>query len=206
MFNNSLTNLEKKALLITLAHLSCTTTLDTFTEIYNKKVHKKVSIKTPNLDIKFNINNYFKCDNLLKTMLINVFDEYGFVCNPINSDIDILNNFALLTNGIVQKTNEAFSSIISISHKPTLLINKLRKVSDYCTLSIHTYKNISKNEKTCIVVVRHIIDNILSGFLFNNGIELLDFINGTRILTDLLCLNASLYDENTYYNFYQQYN
>ena len=208
MFNNTLTNLEKKALILTLAHLSNATIVSTYSSIYNKKLHKRVKIENKNtsLDIDFNINNYFKCDNILESMLKDVFEEHNFVCNPINNDIDVLNNFALLTNGIIQKIKESFTSIISFNDTTNTLVTKLQKVSDYCTLTIHTDKKASKNEKTCLVLVRHIIDNIISGFLFNDGIELLDFINGTRIISDLLCLNASLYDENTYYNFYQQYN
>lgn len=208
MFNNTLTNLEKKALLITLAHLSPSFSINTYSAIYNKNTYKRVSIEstTHNIHIDFNINNYFKCDSLLITMLNIVFEEHDFVCEPIQTDIDILNKFALLANGLVQKIKDSYSSIISLDHSPNPLVSKLQKVSDYCTLSIHSNKKISKNEKTCLVLVRHIIDNIISGFLFNDGIELLDFINGTRIISDLLCLNASLYDENTYYHFYQQYN
>lgn len=207
MFNNTLTNLEKKALLITLAHLSYNYTINTYSIVHNKKTHKRVSLENTkiNFHCDFNINNYFKCDNLLITMLKDVFNEHNFVCNPITNDIDILNNFALLTNGIVQKIKEDFNSIISFGSCNNPL-PKLKKVSDYYTLIIHTDKKITKNEKTCLVLIRHILDNIISGFLFNDGIELLDFINGTRIISDLLCLNASLYDENTYYHFYRQYN
>ena len=208
MFNNTLTNLEKKALLITLAHLSSTYTINTYSAIYNKKTYKRTTIKNKNNNqqYNFNINNYFKCNNILTTMLTNVFEEYSFVCNPIHNDIDILNNFALLANGIVQKTKESYSSIISLTDSTNNLITKLQKISDYYTLIIHSDKKNTKNEKTCLVIVRHILDNIISGLLFNDGIELLDFINGTRIISELLCLNATLYDENTYYHFYQQYN
>jgi hypothetical protein len=207
MFNNTLTNLEKKALLITLAHLSSEYTIHTYSAIYNKKTYKRITIenKNNNQHFDFNINNYFKCNDILTTILTDVFEEYNFVCNPINNDIDILNNFALLANGIVQKIKESYSSIISLNDNINNIIPKLQKISDYYTLIIHSNKKNTKNEKTCLVIVRHILDNIISGFLFNDGIELLDFINGTRIISELLCLNATLYDENTYYHFYQQY-
>lgn len=207
MFNNTLTNLEKKALLITLAHLSSEYTINTYSAIYNKKIYKRITIenKNNNQHFDFNINNYFKCNDILTTILTDIFEEYNFVCNPINNDIDILNNFALLANGIVQKIKESYSSIISLNDNINNIIPKLQKISDYYTLIIHSDKKNTKNEKTCLVIVRHILDNIISGFLFNDGIELLDFINGTRIISELLCLNATLYDENTYYHFYQQY-
>ncbi len=208
MFNNTLTNLEKKSLIITLVHLSSAFTITPYTTVYNKQVYKRVTIKNLQGEVicDFNINNYFNCEKLLVSMLNSVFEEYDFVCNPINNDIDILNNFALLANGLVRKINKENNCLISIEDTQHKLITKLQKVSDYCTLSLHTDKKIRKNEKTCLVLIRHILDNIISGFLFNDGIELLDFINGTRIISDLLCLNASLYDENTYYHFYQQYN
>lgn len=208
MFNNSLTNLEKKALLIALAHFSPTTTININSILFKNKLHRQVSIINKEKDLKFifNINNYLKPKGLLETMLNKVFEEYNFICKPINNDIDLLNNFALLSNELIQNSKEQFNSIITFNENPNQLISKLQAISDYYTLTIHINKNISKTEKTCLVLVRHIIDNVISGLLFKDGIELLDFLNGTRIISDLLSLNASLYDENTYYRFYQQYN
>ena len=44
MFNNTLTNLEKKALLITLAHLSSEYTIHTYSAIYNKKTSAQADV------------------------------------------------------------------------------------------------------------------------------------------------------------------
>ena len=207
MFNNELTNIEKRALLITLANLSKKTTITIYTDIYNKKLYKRVKIGKPlsKTSIHFNIDNYFKCDNILKSLLIDVFDEYNFIPVGSNENLDILHNFSLLCNGITRLIKEDLQfSITPIKTDSTSLISRLQKTSDYYTLTLLRNINMSKSEKTCLVIVRQIIDNILSGIVFNDGVELLDFINGTRIIQDLLCLNATLYDENTYYHFYQQ--
>ena len=206
MFNNKLTNLEKKALIMTLAYLSPNTTIQSYTNIYNKKLYKRVKIEnTKNkTTIEFNIDNYFKCDSILKNMLISVFDEYNFVPLEITSQIDILHNLSLLCNGISRLIHQDTSIICDTESTPPLATT-LQNVSDKCTLRIISNK-LSNQEKTCLVIVRHLIDNIITGLAFSDGIDLLDFINGTRIIKDILCLNATLYDENTYFRFYQEGN
>lgn len=207
MFNNTITNLEKKALIMTLANLSPTATIKTYTSIFNKKLYRKVKIDNlSTAAIEFNIDNYFKCDNILNRMLITVFDEYNFVPIEINSQTDVLHNFSLLCNGISRLIKEESSIISTADNFSNSLANRLQNISDNCTLRIISNNKLSNQEKTCLVIVRHLIDNILSGLIFSDGIELLDFINGTRIIKDILCLNATLYDENTYFRFYQESN
>ena len=208
MFNNTITNLEKKALIMTLAYLSPTTTIKSFTSVYHKKLYNK--IKIDNLAnqpaFEFNVDNYFKCDEILKKMLIQVFDEYNFVPLEMSTQVDILHNFSLLCNGISQLLKEQTYHIFTIEENSHFLANQLQNISDKCTLKIISNHKLSSQEKTCLVIVRHLIDNIISGQFFSDGIELLDFINGTRIIKDLLCLNATLYDENEYFRFYQESN
>ena len=207
MFNNNLTNLEKKAIIMTLGYLNPNSSIQSYTSIYNKKLYKKIKIentKTKSI-IEFNIDNYFKCDDILKNMLYEVFDEYNFVPHKITSQIDILQNLSLLCNGISRLLVENLSIISTTDNFSNTLATDLQNISDKCTLRIISNK-LSNHEKTCLVIVRHLIDNILTGQLFSDGIDLLDFINGTRIIKDILCLNATLYDENTYFRFYQENN
>ena len=207
MFNNNLTNLEKKAIIMTLGYLNPNSSIQSYTSIYNKKLYKKIKIennKTKSI-IEFNIDNYFKCDDILKNMLYEVFDEYNFVPHKITSQIDILQNLSLLCNGISRLLVENLSIISTTDNFSNTLATDLQNISDKCTLRIISNK-LSNHEKTCLVIVRHLIDNILTGQLFSDGIELLDFINGTRIIKDILCLNATLYYENTYFRFYQENN
>lgn len=205
MFNDNLTQTEKYALLITLAHLSKDTNVETYSELENRTIYKyiKITNSPTNLSVSFDINNQQDCGRPLIQLLQHVFYEYNFIHNNIESDTDILNNFALLTNGLIRQIKEDSTHLINNSSD---IINKLQQQSDHYTLQLLTDKKITEEEKTCIVLVRHLIDNILSGCIFSDGLELLDFMNGTKIIADLLCLNATLYDENTYYNFYQQSN
>lgn len=208
MFNNNLTNLEKKALIITLAHLSPNINTKQQTIIFNKHLYKRVIIENlkTNQITRFNIDNHFKCDQTIKDLLIQVFDEYNFIPLDMYSNLDMLNNFSLLCNGISLLLKNHNSYTNATSTEITKLENKLQNISDKYTLNLIANTKMSNNEKTCFVVVRHLIDNIISGQIFNDGIELLDFINGTRLIKDLLCLNATLYDENTYFRFYQESN
>lgn len=208
MFNNTLTNIEKKAILITLAHLSNSSKITSYSKLYNKKLHNKISISNPNinLSIEFNVNTHIECTDILVQLLKHVFEEYNFVCGDIRSEMDILNSFALLTNGIIRKIKEASTCTISILGDTNNIIDKLQEKSDIYTLLLLLNNKFTEKEKTCMVIVRHLLDNLISGFVFTDGIELLDFINGTRLISKILRLNAALYNEQTYFEFYQQSN
>ena len=207
MFSKTLSNIEKKALIITLSVISNNLITLTETTIFNKKLYKKIKLHnlSNNTSIQFSIDNYYKCDELLKNLILQVFDEYNFIPVIDDDNFDILHNFSLLCNGIIQLIKEEISCE-SYPYKYKTLLSKLQQYSDKYTLNLLSDHKMSNNEKTCIVIVRHLIDNIISGLIFRDGIELLDFINGTRIIKDILCLNAQLYDENTYFRYYQQSN
>ena len=116
-------------------------------------------------------------------------------CSHLYNDQDILNNFANLSNYLVVRIQDELSSKITAINSPYYnLICKLKRISDSCTITLKL-DSLTKQEKTLTVLVRHLIDNIISHFIFADGIDLLHFINGTRVITDILCLDTTLYDD-----------
>ncbi len=209
MFKNHLNNLEKNALLVTLAHLSSKTSITTNTTFNSEGLHKNINIQIPSLNIDYNIDHLSQdsCDEQLITMLKILIDEYNCDKLDLYGNQCILDGFASISNKIASIIkDELSSSITPISSLGNRLLLRLQNISDNYTLALLLRTNFSKEERNLIVLTRHLLDNIINLFLFDDGTDLMDFINGTYYITDLLCMNATLYDENTYFTYYQTAN
>ena len=197
MFNNLLINIEKKAILLTLAYLSKSTQISVTITKQGDEILRSYRLQNDSFkNYTFDSQSGNNCDEILTKLLVNVSREYNVVCNKITNDSDILDNFANLSNKIVTNVMEELSSTITAINSPYInLLYRLKNISDSCTLTLRTYFNISKDERTLTVLVRHLIDNIITYFMFSDGDDLLNFINGTRIITDILCLDTTLYND-----------
>lgn len=195
MNSDMLINIEKKAILITLTYLSNNSKLT----IINKSSERIYNIENQdlNLNYEFNITPKIDCNDILIKLLKKVCKDYKIEYNEISTTEDFLNMFAKLSNKISKKIVEDLSSKITLVNSSYYeLFFRLRQVSDNCTITLIKNNISSDEEKTIVVLVRHLIDNIITHFTFMDGMDLLSFINGTRIIVDILSKDTSLYNDN----------
>lgn len=179
MLDNSITELDRKSLMISLAIINNNLKLNK-TIIDEQVIYNIFSIDNQ-ININLNFNKKYNSFNDLKLLLEYSYNNENFAINKINDDLDLLEYIYKYFNAIIVKINNESITIENeklnneLTKTQSEIFNKLILLENLC---IEVYKK-EPIVYSSMVTAKFITESIQQANLFISNLDLLDYIKVT---------------------------